>query len=384
MFEHITEMISGLEEYPVFTTILVAFIGLIGIVVTQIIIHINAEYDKKRERITDYIGSLRLQVLCTHDRLALLRARRIEAGMEDAKKNSIKFIDGKEVKCYSDIQSDIAAMEWCYHEGFNLCSICYLLACLIAQCYRTKQHLEILRLSKKRLNKLTDYLLKIEGIFDEHFGVWQVMQYDIALAMMDNDQMISFGDFCRLAKEEPCFVQLFDFYLSIADYGRRTQELDLIIVLYDFYYFLERIAYPSVLKALAFYLSTSFLRKHLFLYVRKARFQREMDTEEMKPEEEGAKEGNAGEGKDESETQKNHERQEKTNSTENADLKKAAELERYLYTGYQENKEKKKKQEREKKRERFFLSYYDIAIQPISSYVVMEGLKEKYKKRPVK
>lgn len=218
-----------------------------------------------------------------------------------------------------------------------------------------------------------------EGIFDEHFGIWQVMQYDIALAMLDGDQVVSFGDFCRLAKEEHCFVQLFDFYLTIADYGRRTQELDLIIVLYDFYYFLERIAYPSVLKTLFFDLHMSVLRKHLYVYARKVKFEREMNTGKTKSEKKSVKKGKTEEIKEESEKQKNCEEEENTNSEEYVDMKKAAELKTYLYTGYQGNKEKKKKLYREKKKERFFLPYYEIAIQPISSYVIMEGLKEEYK-----
>lgn len=373
MFENISGMILVLEKYPVFTTIVVAFISLIGIVVTQIIIHINAEYDKKKERITDYIGSLRLQVLCTHDRLALLRARRIETGMKDAKKNSIKYIDGREIKNYSDIQSDIATLEWCYHGGFNLCSVCYLLACLMAQCYRTKQHLEILHLNKGRLNKLTDYLLKIEGIFDKHFGIWQVMQYDIALTMIDDEeQIISFGDFCKAVKEKHCFVQLFNFYLSIADYGRRTQELDLIIVLYDFYYFLEGLAYPSVLKTLVYNLSM-FFRKSLLFYIRKAGTQREIDRMENYAGKTNTEKMNSEKGKTE-----------EAGQAEKTDLEKALELKTYLYTVYQENKEKKKKEKQSIKRKKFFMSYYDIAVQPISSYVAMEGLNERYIKQSKK
>lgn len=249
MPNELSELIFTLEKYPVSVTVLVAFMGVLGIVMAQIVMHMNAEYDKKVERVTDYIGSLRLQVLSAHDRLALLRERRIDKVLIQGKMNSIAYIDGKVRMCYADISSDLVTADWCYRSGFNLCSACYLIACLIAQCYRTKQHLEILHLKKWQLNKLTDYLLSLEGIFDENFGIWQVSQYDIALFMLDEKgSLISYHKFCMLAGREHCFVQLFDFYLSIANYGRRTQELDLLIQLYDFYYFLEGLIYPSVIQ----------------------------------------------------------------------------------------------------------------------------------------
>lgn len=116
---NLLKIISALEEYPTAVTILAAIIGFAGIIVTQVIIHYNAERDTKRERITDYIGSLRLQVLCTHDRLAVLRARRIEVKPGD---NSIKFIDNKEIKSYDDIRSSVVNL----NGVINMVLICAL------------------------------------------------------------------------------------------------------------------------------------------------------------------------------------------------------------------------------------------------------------------
>jgi len=107
--------------------------GILGIVMAQIMIHMNAEYDKKVERVTDYIGSLRFQVLSTHDRLALLRERRIDKVLIQGKRNSIAYIGGRERRCYADIHSDLITIDWCYRSGFNLCSACYLIACLIGK-----------------------------------------------------------------------------------------------------------------------------------------------------------------------------------------------------------------------------------------------------------
>lgn len=369
MNNSISHVFYSLEKYPTVATILVAFIGLIGIIVTQIIIHANAEYDKRRERVTDYIGSLRLQVLCTHDRLAVLRARRIEVGIKNPKSNSMKYIDGKKVTCYEDIHSDIENLEWCYHSGFNLCSVCYLLACLIAQCYRTKQHLEILHLRKKKLNKIIDYLLQIEGIFDENFGIWQVTQYDIALSMLKNqNDIISFYDFCKSIPEKQCLANLFDFFLSIADYGRREQELDLIIVLYDFYYFLEKLMYPSVFS---FRLLTVFLRKHLCLGLRQTKIKKGRVKRE-------AKNINPKDCSKQPEDLKSKQPEFKNKESES---EKAIELKNYLHTTYLKKKRSEKEKIRKNRFERFFMSYYDIAVAPISSYITMRGLNELYKKK---
>lgn len=370
---NISEFIHALERYPVSVTILVAFIGILGIVMTQIIIHMTAEYDKKTAHITNYIGSLRLQVLDTHDRLALLRARRIEKVLVEGKRNSITYIDDIKRKCYADVRSDIASIDWCYHGGSNLCSACYLIACLIAQCYRTKQHLEILHLRKRQLNKLTNYLLKLEGIFDENFGIWQVAQYDIALAMLDDkENIISFYDFCTLAKEGHCFIQLFDFYLSMADFGRRTQELDLIITLYDFYYFLESLVYPSVLRNLSHNLSSFFLRKHMLLGSSQRRFLKrtgELEGKANLPEE------------DQTEEKENRAPAAAPALQEKTDREKAAELQSYLYTEYPGNRLKRKKSRQKNRYNKLFMSHDEIAIQPISNYIIMKGIDEPYVKK---
>lgn len=369
---NISEFIYALEKYPVAVTILVAFIGILGIVMTQIIIHMTAEYDKKVAYITNYVGSLRLQVLDTHDRLALLRARRIEKVLVDGKRNSITYIEDVKRTCYADICSDIASMDWCYHAGSNLCSACYLIACLIAQCYRTKQHMEFLHLKKWQLNRLTDYLLKLEGIFDENFGIWQASQYDIALAMMDEkENIISFYSFCNLAKEGRCFVQLFDFYLSMADFGRRTQELDLIITLYDFYYFLESLVYPSVLRSLFHDLSSFFLRKHLLFSFSQRRFLKQMEELERKT---SLPEGNQVKKK-ENRAPAAAVLQEKT------EQEKALELQKYLYTEYPKNRLTRKKSRQKNRYRKLFMSHDEIAIQPISNYIIMKGIDELYVKK---
>ncbi len=350
MLNELSELILTLEKYPVSVTVLVAFMGILGIVMAQIMIHMNAEYDKKVERVTDYIGSLRFQVLSTHDRLALLRERRIDKVLIQGKRNSIAYIDGRERTCYADIHSDLVTIDWCYRSGFNLCSACYLIACLIAQCYRTKQHLEILHLKKRQLNKLTDYLLNLEGILDENFGIWQASQYDIALFMLDEKGgLISYRKFCTLAGNEHCFMQLFDFYLSIANYGRRTQELDLLILLYEFYYFLEDMIYPSIFRKFSHVPFHYFLRKRPLFSSRKKLFLEEAKRRRTSP---------------------------PPSPPKKAEKEKALELKYYLYTEYSPNRKKREKSRKKNKLKKLFTPYYEIAIQPISNYIVMKGTGE--------
>lgn len=374
MLSELSELIFTLEKYPVSVTVLVALMGVVGIVMAQIVIHTNAEYDKKVERITDYIGSLRLQVLSAHDRLALLRERRIGKVLMQGKRNSIANIDGKVRTGYADISSDLVTTDWCYRSGFNLCSACYLIACLIAQCYRTKQHLEILHLKKRQLSKLTNYLLSLEGIFDENFGIWQVSQYDIALFMLDEKgSPISYHKFCMLARKEDCFVQLFDFYLSIANYGRRTQELDLLILLYEFYYFLEDLIYPSVFQKLSHALFHYLLGKRPSFITRRKVLLKE-----------------AGEYKA-SQSETRHENTTLPDSltppeslplpvppslSEKTEKEKALELKYYLYKEYAPKRMKREKNRIKNKYRKLFMPYYEIAIQPISNYIVMKGIEE--------
>ncbi len=347
--------------------------GILGIVMAQIMIHMNAEYDKKVERVTDYIGSLRFQVLSTHDRLALLRERRIDKVLIQGKRNSIAYIGGRERRCYADIHSDLITIDWCYRSGFNLCSACYLIACLIAQCYRTKQHLEILHLKKRQLNKLTDYLLSLEGILDENFGIWQASQYDIALFMLDEKGgLISYRKFCTLAGNEHCFMQLFDFYLSIANYGRRTQELDLLILLYEFYYFLEDMIYPSVFWKFPHVPFYYFLWNHpLFsshkkLFLEKAKEHR-ASLEEIRGENSTPLNPL---------TPPDSPPLSESPPPKKTEKEKALEIKYYLYAEYSPNRRKREKNRKKNKYKKLFTPYYEIAIQPISNYIVMKGTDE--------
>lgn len=374
MLNELSELIFTLEKYPVSVTVLVAFLGVLGVVMAQIVMHINAEYDKKVERVTDYIGSLRLQVLSTHDRLALLRERRIDKVLIQGKTNSIAYIDGRMRTCYADISSDLVSADWCYRSGFNLCSACYLIACLIAQCYRTKQHLEILHLKKRKLNKLTNYLLSLEGIFDENFGIWQISQYDIALFMLDEKgSLISYHKFCMLAGKEHCFLQLFDFYLSIANYGRRTQELDLLILLYEFYYFLEDLVYPSLFQKLSHVLFYCLFRKHPLFFTRKKMSLEEAGMHKASPSEIGPENTTLPESLTPPESLP---LPVPPSPSEKNEKEKALELKYYLYTEYPKNRMGREKNRKKNSYKKLFMPYYEIAVQPISNYIIMKGIEE--------
>lgn len=260
------EWLFGITEKPISDVIIVAFIGFIGGIFPQILVQKHHIDNIRKEKQINYIGALRFQVLDTHDRMALIRRRRIEAGTKSPFDNSMIYIDGDWVRGYNDIEENLKDPEWYYGSGFNLCSYCYSIACLIAQCYRAKQNLEMLRLNKRQLNRLLDYLLRVEGFLDRDFGIWQGMQYDIAKLMVDqNGKNISFQDFITLSTKERCFYKLYNFCLDIARYGRRRQELDIIITLYDFYFFLENVITPSYIKRVYHVLLISGLLKHIVL-----------------------------------------------------------------------------------------------------------------------
>lgn len=255
-----------ITEKPISDVIIVAFIGFIGGIFLQMLVQKYHIDNIKKEKQINYIGALRFQVLDTHDRMALVRRRRIETGTKSPFDNSMVYIDRKRVRYYNDIKENLQDPEWYYGSGFHLCSYCYSIACLIAQCYRTKQNLEMLRLNKRQLNRLLDYLLRVEGFLDRDFGIWQSIQYDVAKIMVDQEgNNVSFQDFITLSYETRCFSKLYNFCLDIAHYGRRRQELDIIITLYDFYFFLENVITPSYTKRMYNSLVICGLLKHIFI-----------------------------------------------------------------------------------------------------------------------
>ena len=161
------------------------------------------------------------------------------------KKNSIRWINGKDMKTFSDIQGN--DLTWFYNYGANLGITCYLLLCLIAHAYHVKQHMPFINFNSKDREKISFYISHLQEILNRHLGIYTLVQYDIGRIMFDDDsfnRLITYKQFCKLvlsddAYEYCCFVQVFNFILNIANDERKHQCDDLINHLESFNAYLE-------------------------------------------------------------------------------------------------------------------------------------------------